>query len=126
MKFDARLDGLDDFNRALSDIAASGEIKDALKEAASGLHDAAIARLHDGQPPESVTGALASSLQVDLADDGMSATVGTSLDYSWQLEFGSLGRPATPWLEPALRDAQPGILARIRRWLASSGKTSAG
>lgn len=125
MNFNVHIDGLGAFSRALSDVATSEELRDAIKAASDGLHDAAIARLHDGSAPESASGALAASLTVDIAEDGMSASVGTPLDYGWQLEFGSLSRPATPWLEPAFRDAQPGMLARLRGWLAASRKRSA-
>ncbi len=123
MTISAHIDGFGAFSRALSDIASSAELREAIKAASDGVHDAIIARLHDGRTPDSASGALAASLTVEPADDGMSATVGTPLDHGWQLEFGSLSYPATPWLEPAFHDAQPGILARLRSWL---GKRSAG
>jgi hypothetical protein len=55
---------------------------------------------------------LARSLTVQPAQDG-SYTVSTPLDYGWHLEFGSLSRPAHPWLEPAAEDARQGFIARM-------------
>jgi hypothetical protein len=62
---------------------------------------------------------LAGSLKIVPAPDGTSVTVGTTLPQGWHQEFGSLTQPATPWLEPALEAARPGILARLRLWLAA-------
>jgi Bacteriophage HK97-gp10, putative tail-component len=125
MKLDARVDGLDALSRALSDIAADDVLKAAVESAATEVRDAVVARLRDGQPPQSASGALAGSLTIDLAGEGLSATVGTPLDYAWQLEFGSRNRPPMPWLEPAFREAQPGILATVKAWLARGSKSSA-
>ena len=122
MKLITRLDGLDAFSEALSRIADPAGLQDALEAAADDVRDAARANLQDGRPPDSRTGKLAGSLTVDPAADGMSWSISTPLDYGWHLEFGSLGRPATPWLEPALNEARPGIVSRIGARLASAGK----
>ncbi len=122
MKFTTRLDGLDAFGAALSRIADPAVIGDEVQAAAENVRETARASLQDARPPDSRSGALAQSLTVDPAGDGMSWTVSTPLDYGWYLEFGSLGRPATPWLEPALDEARPGIISRIGERIADAGK----
>jgi hypothetical protein len=116
------LDGLDHLRRALTRIAETSELTAHLRAGAEDIRTAARASLGDGLPPDSRTGALAASLSLDLAQNGMTATVGTDLDYGWHLEFGSRGGAATPWLEPAFAEARPGILARLKHWLAGSGR----
>jgi hypothetical protein len=122
VRLTGRLDGLQQMHRALRRIAETSELQERLRAGAEDIRAAARAGLGDGRPPDSPTGALAASLTVEMADDGMSARIGTGLDYGWHLEFGTLTRPATPWLEPALDEARPGILARLKRWLAGSGR----
>ena len=121
MKLTARIDGLDAFGKALNSIANPTSLKAALDAAAASVQAAAIARLHEGEADQR-----AASLAVSIAPGNSSATVSTSLDDAWHFEFGSVDRPATPWLEPALQDAQPSILGRFGRWLASPGKPSVG
>lgn len=53
-----------------------------------------------GQPPQSDTGALASSIAMILR--GMRAEVGTSLEYGKHLEFGTSEIKPRPWLVPAV------------------------
>ena len=114
MKFSTRLDGLGAWQAALSRIAAPSAVTTEIEAAADALRDAARANLDDGQPPASRSGALAAALAVAVAEDGTSATVSTPLDHGWHLEFGTLTRPPTPWLAPALDAARSGILARIK------------
>jgi len=122
MKMTGRLDGLDALRGALGRIAGDAELEAQVNAAAEEIREAARAGLADGQTPDSRSGALARSLTVEPAGDGKSAVIGTDLDYGWHLEFGSLARSATPWLEPALDEARPGVLSRFRSWLASSSK----
>jgi hypothetical protein len=122
MRLTGRLDGLEQLRRALTRIAEPSELEASLKAGAEDIRTAARAGLGDGRPPDSRTGALAASLTVEMAERGMSARIGTGLEHGWHLEFGTLTRPATPWLEPALDEARPGILARLKRWLAGSGR----
>jgi hypothetical protein len=122
VRLTGRLDGLQQMHRALRRIAEPSELEASLKAGAEDIRAAARAGLGDGLPPDSRTGALAASLSVEMAEGGTSARIGTGLDYGWHLEFGTLTRPATPWLEPALDEARPGILARLKRWLAGSGR----
>jgi hypothetical protein len=120
MKFRGSVDGLESLRDGLGRIADRAALADALASAAEDIRTAARANLQDGQPPESRRGDLAASLVI--ASDGASVTVGTAAAQGWHAEFGSLARPATPWLEPALEAARPGILARLRQRLAASAK----
>jgi hypothetical protein len=113
MKFTARVDGLGALGEALSRIADPAAIRSKLRASAESVRDAARARLEDSRPPDSRQGALARSLTAEPFADGMSWTVSTPLAYGWHVEFGSLGRPATPWLAPALDETRPGIVSRI-------------
>jgi hypothetical protein len=122
MRLTGRLDGLEQLRRALTRIAEPSELEASLKAGAEDIRAAAQAGLGDGRPPDSRTGALAASLSVEMAQGGTSARIGTGLDYGWHLEFGSLGGAPSPWLEPALEQARRGILARLKRWLAGSGR----
>jgi hypothetical protein len=122
MRLTGRLDGLEQLRRALTRIAEPSELEASLKAGAEDIRAAAQAGLGDGRPPDSRTGALAASLTVEMAERGTSARIGTGLDYGWHLEFGSLGVEPKPWLEPALEEARQGILARLKRWLAGSGR----
>ena len=122
MKIRGRVDGLESLSGGLARIGDSAELADALAASAEDIRTAARANLQDGQPPENRRGDLAASLMIAPAADGLSVTVGTTASEGWHLEFGSLARPATPWLQPALEAARPGILARLRQRLAASAK----
>ena len=67
-----------------------------------------------GAPPRSDTGRLRDSLFVRTSADGLSAEVGTDLDYGAHLEFGTQTRPARPWLHPAFEATRKRIKDRIR------------
>ncbi len=117
MKISIRLGRLPDLTASLSHLANLDGLADALEDAASQVRDAAVARLSDGQPPNSHTGALAKSLTVTRDGSGLSYTLSTPLDHGWHLEHGGLQRPATPWLAPAFEDARPAIERRLGDWL---------
>jgi hypothetical protein len=126
MKMRGSVDGLASLRTGLARIAEKAELADALLVAAEEVRTVARANLRDGQPPEDRRGALADSLSVAVAEDGSSVTVGTTLAQGWHAEFGTLARPATPWLEPAFEAARPGIIARVvfmlRRRISSVGR----
>lgn len=122
MKILRRVDGLESLRGGLARIADRAALAGALMAAAEEVRSGARANLQDGKPPENRQGELADSLVIATAGDGLSVTIGTTAQQGWHLEFGSLARPATPWLEPALEAARPGILARIRLRLAASAK----
>ena len=112
MKLTGRINGLASLNARLSAMTDDALFTPDLQDAAKDIRERALARLADGVPPDSRSGALAQSLTVQPAADG-SYIVGTPLDYGWHLEFGSLDRAAAPWLAPAAEAARPGLIARI-------------
>jgi hypothetical protein len=103
---------------ALDRIADEQVLRKEIEAAAHELRDAAQRQLSDGHPPASKTGALAGSLHVALASGRPEASISTPLLYGWHLEFGTLTRPARPWLAPALDEIRPRIQQQIREWLA--------
>ena len=70
-----------------------------------------------GEAPRRQTGTLRDSLNVVLANNRLSARVGTDLDIGADLEFGTQTMAPRPWLAPAVRAAQPLIQARIEEAL---------
>lgn len=67
-----------------------------------------------GTPPRRDTGRLRDSLFVRPSADGLSAEVGTELDYGAHLEFGTQTMPARPWLHPAFEATKGRIRRRLR------------
>jgi hypothetical protein len=122
MKIRGSVEGLASLRGGLARIAERAPLADALAVAAEEIRSAARANLQDGQPPENRRGELEDSLSVAVAADGLNVIIGTTLAQGWHVEFGSLARPATPWLEPALEAARPKILASLRQRLAVSAK----
>jgi len=121
VKLNSRITGLEDFGARLERIVETSALREQVRAGAEEVRDAARAQLEDGQPPDSDTGALARSLAISVSREGAEATLSTPLDYGWHLEFGTLDRPATPWMQPAFEDIRPGIVRQIRAWLARSG-----
>jgi hypothetical protein len=115
----SHLTGTAELKAALDRIADEQTLRQEIEAAAQDLREAAQRQLSDAHPPESRTGALARSLHVALASGGPpEASISTPLPYGWHLEFGTLTRPAQPWLAPALDEIRPRILQQIREWLA--------
>lgn len=125
MKIRNRISGLGSFGAALSRIAEPHSLSEILMGEADGIRKSARTQLAEGGGPDSGRSALTEQLTVHPSNDGLRFTIGTSLDYGWHLEFGSLHGAPTPWLVPALEDRRPAILGRIRNWLAASGRRSA-
>ena len=108
MKIRGGLDGLESLHKGLVRITDPVRLAGAVAEAAEAVRSAAQANLRDEL--DAVT--------INHAPDGLSVTVGTTAAQGWHREFGSISRPAAPWLAPALDAARPGIIARIRLILA--------
>ena len=122
MKMRGSVEGLASLRGGLARIADRVVLIDALVAAGETVRAAVLVNLQDGPPPENRRGELAASVAVVPAADGLSVTVSTTAAQGWHREFGTLARPATPWLEPALEAARPGILAALRQRLAASAK----
>jgi hypothetical protein len=115
MRLRGRIDGLAGFRTALDEIARAPVTED-VAATAEDVRERAVANLSEGAGRGNQTGALAQSLEINPGSDA-GYNVGTLLDQGWHLEFGSRTRPAAPWLAPALDDARPGLLERIRNRL---------
>ncbi len=66
-----------------------------------------------GEAPARRSGRLAASVTAETATDGLSAEVGSDLDYGRHLEFGTRRLAARPWLLPAFHRMAPGIARRL-------------
>lgn len=126
MKLNARLHGMDGLHAALGRIASENELRSELATSTEEMRDAARAELDATPQPGNSIDALSRSLTGSVSADGKTLTVSTRLDQGWHLEFGTLRRPPRPWLAPAFDRAGPGILARLRAWLAHSTKRPSG
>lgn len=56
----------------------------------------------EGSAPNTDTGALVSSIAVEMSKQKMEAEVGSNLDYSAYLELGTKDMEPRPWLAPAV------------------------
>ncbi len=68
-----------------------------------------------GEPPRVDTGRLRDSIFARARAGGLSAEVGTDLDYGAQLEFGTQRMAARPWLHPAFAASKARIRARLMK-----------
>ena len=92
----------------------------ALTESAEELRDELRAELtgrgvvsRPGNPPARDSGRLEESLFVEVDKAGLSARIGTDLDYGRHLEFGTSRMAARPWLFPTFERLKPRITARV-------------
>ena len=96
-------------------------LTDAIKESAEALRDELKADLGvragrpsaPGEPPAMDSGRLRDSVFAETDADGLSARVGSDLDYAAHLEFGTTRMAARPWLLPAFERMKPRIVARL-------------
>lgn len=119
MKFTADITGLDDFEDLLIALAEFPGVDAELLRMGEEIRSEAIANLNDGTPPESRSGALENSVRVEQDIATHTVTVGTSLDYGAQLEFGTVNAPERPWFGPAVATVVKDIGPRFRRALAA-------
>lgn len=73
-----------------------------------------------GQPPAMESGKLVNSMRLVVSPDGLSAAVGTDLEYAADLEFGTLHMAARPFLFPTFEMEWPHIERAITK--AASGE----
>lgn len=100
------------FRRLRADRSAA--MAAAVSAGAHDVRDAAIRNL----PRRS--GRLARRVIVEIAPDGLAATVGTDLDYGTFLELGTRRMAARPWLRPAFLTLLSRLRARLARAAAGA------
>lgn len=66
------------------------------------------------------TGRLRSSITHQVDADGLSAVVGTNVDYAPHVEFGTSRMAAQPFLFPAMESHRPEFLRRLRAALGEA------
>jgi HK97 gp10 family phage protein len=66
------------------------------------------------------TGRLRNSIAIEPADEGLSGTVGTNVEYAPYVEFGTRYMPAQPFLLPAIEEEQPEFVRRLKEQLGSA------
>lgn len=106
-----RIDGLDDWETWISGIPA--EVQQAVEE---GLEQGGyeIERLAKSKVPVD-TGRLKGSIMTDTSNSGGSFTVevGTDVEYSPHVEYGTINQGAQPFLNPSFDQMAPKIIERI-------------
>ena len=141
---DLRVDGLPETKRALQAVASytEAEVKEAVRVTALGIMADAVRRIQrgpatgrlyqrykprrqhrasaPGEAPQSDTGRLAGSVQVD--NRGEVADVGTNLDYGEYLEHGTTKMAARPWLFPAAKRWQRKFQQLLERAIQRAGQ----
>lgn len=136
MSVTIKLEGLEEFKRAL--IEKGEEVRRRasaqVTESTLRVHSAAVNRIQrgpasgrvyekyqprrshqasaPGQPPQSDTGVLASSVQWNTSD--LVGVVFTIKDYGKYLEFGTKNMAARPWLFPSLEEERPRFHAGLK------------
>lgn len=78
-----------------------------------------------GKPPNTDTGRLVQSIQVEFRNNGLEGIVGTNLKYGVWLEFGTQDMPARPWLKPAVQSQLKKINSRFSKAVERSIKKGA-
>jgi len=61
------------------------------------------------------SGGLVNSVTIEMAPDGLAATIGTDVATGTYLELGTRRMAARPWLQPALLALRPSLRARFAR-----------
>lgn len=61
------------------------------------------------------TGTLRRSIHTEVAADGLSAAVGSDVEYAAAQEYGTSVMPPAPYLNPALDEMEPHFRARLAR-----------
>lgn len=113
MRVNARIRSTGNFRRKADAIAR--EIEEAGKEA---VLDTALAVEGGAKRRVPVrTGRLRNSIGHELADDKLSARVGTNVEYGPYVEFGTTRMHARPYLFPAAESERRGFAKRLKEAL---------
>ena len=109
--------GLDILRRRLAAAAAPQPVKASLRAEAEAIAEDARRR---------APGDLGQTVEVIDDSRGMrpAYAIGTAHPAARHLEFGTVRRPATPWLWPAFRARSAGVKTRLRKLIAAAFKTT--
>jgi hypothetical protein len=111
--------GLEDLRRRLEAAAAP----DAVKATLRGEADAIAEEVRREAPGEL-------GQRIEIVDQSramrLAYAIGTTHLAGRSLEFGTLRRPATPWLWPVFHARSPGVKHRLRKLIATAFKTAQG
>lgn len=108
-----KVDGLPRLRKALLQVTGEGH-----KAAAREVKRAALniqAGAKERAPVD--TGRLRNSITHEVSENGLSATVGTNVEYSTHVEFGTSRASAQPYLVPAFEEERGQFEARLRKAL---------
>lgn len=114
----AKIIGLDTFKRRLAAASAMPGLSSPARDAGSVLQLEIERRLSEVAPDEAA--GLGAQIAITSAADG-SVRLDAS-GHAAAVEFGTMARPARPWLEPALTTSRVGVRAAFARWLKSAIK----
>ncbi|MDZ4789673.1 MAG: hypothetical protein SGJ17_00440 [Hyphomicrobiales bacterium] len=114
----AEIIGLDAFKRRLATASAMPSLSSAAREAGSVLQLETERRLSEVALDEAA--GVGGQIAIISAADGSVRLEASG--HAAAVEFGTLARPARPWLEPALAASREGIAAAFARWLKSTIK----
>jgi hypothetical protein len=114
-----KVNGIDSLRRRFAAAAAPEPIKAALRTEA----DAIAAEARRGAP-----GVLGDTVEVidDSRGTRPAYIIGSSHPAARLLEYGTVRRPATPWLWPVFRARSSGVKHKLRKLPATAFKTSRG
>lgn len=111
-----RLEGLPRVRATLTGISAQGRrtVQREVKRSALAVEAGAKRRA----PVD--TGRLRSSIAHQVEEGGLSAVVGTNVEYAAHVEFGTRRQRAQPYLVPALEEERQRFYARLRSALGAA------
>lgn len=116
MSASVRVEGLPRLRAALLGLSGVGQkvVAREVKRAALNVEGGAKER----SPVD--TGRLRASIAHEIQEGGLSALVGTNVEYAPHQEFGTQRMAAQPFLFPALEAERPVFLARLRSELGDA------
>lgn len=113
MKIDVQMQGVAEAMKKIKDyeVEKLDEVKEIVAASAVTIESNAIART----PVD--TGNLKGSINTRIYDDGLSASIGTPIEYAPYVEYGTRRAKAQPFLFPSFEAEIPRYLADIKKAL---------
>lgn len=113
----ARIEGMDNFMNFVGSISSEveEEVKKHIKETALRTE------LNAKQLTPVDTGTLRRSINTKLENGGLTALVGTNMEYSMAVEYGTSKQPAQPYMTPAYVKNKQKFMDGMERILREAG-----